>query len=113
MSGLRAMRFSAESTLSPGADFRPATGTVGDMRLPGGPGIRVDTHLYSGYNLPAHYDSLVAKLMAWGRDRNEAIGRMRGALDETVIDGIPTTLPYLRTVMRDQAFLSGGIIRIT
>lgn len=69
-----------------GSDFRPATGTVEALRLPGGPGIRVDTHLFSGYNLPAHYDSLVAKIMAWGRDREEAIGRMRRALDETVIE---------------------------
>jgi len=92
-----------------GSEFRPATGRVGDLRLPGGPGIRVDTHLFSGYNLPAHYDSLVAKIMAWGEDRGEAIDRMRRALDETRIEGIPTTLPYLRTVMRDRAFLSGGV----
>lgn len=98
-------RVNAES----GADFRPATGTVTDMHLPGGPGIRVDTHLFSGYNLPAHYDSLVAKLMAWGADREEAIDRMRRALDETVIKGIPTTLSYLRGVMRDPAFIAGGV----
>lgn len=98
-------RVNAES----GPDFRPATGTVTTIRFPGGPGIRVDTHLFSGYNLPAHYDSLVAKIMAWGQDRGEAIDRMRRALDETVIEGIPTTLFYLRNVMRDDAFLSGGV----
>jgi acetyl-CoA carboxylase biotin carboxylase subunit len=98
-------RVSAES----GPDFRPATGKVTELQLPGGPGIRVDTHLFSGYNLPAHYDSLIAKIMSWGRDRGEAIARMRRALDETVIEGIPATLPYLRDVMRDEAFLTGGV----
>jgi acetyl-CoA carboxylase, biotin carboxylase subunit len=98
-------RVNAES----GSDFRPATGRVETLRIPGGPGIRIDTDLFSGYNLPAHYDSLVAKIMAWGEERGEAIDRMRRALDETVIDGIPSTLPYLRTVMRDQAFLAGGV----
>lgn len=98
-------RVNAES----GSDFRPATGTVVELQLPGGPGIRVDTHLFAGYNLPAHYDSLVAKVMAWGEDREEAIVRMRRALDETVIDGVPTTLPYLRQVMRDEAFVGGGV----
>ena len=98
-------RVSAES----GPEFRPATGQVTALQLPGGPGIRVDTHLFSGYNLPAHYDSLIAKVMAWGRDRGEAIARMRGALDETVIEGIPSTLPYLRNVMHDSAFVEGGV----
>lgn len=98
-------RVNAES----GSQFRPATGTVAEMRLPGGPGIRVDTHLFSSYDLPPHYDSLVAKIMAWGTDRSEAIDRMRRALDETVIEGIPSTLSYLRGVMREDAFLEGGV----
>ncbi|HEV3311865.1 MAG TPA: acetyl-CoA carboxylase biotin carboxylase subunit [Chloroflexota bacterium] len=98
-------RVNAES----GPEFRPATGAVGALQLPGGPGIRVDTHLFAGYNLPAHYDSLVAKIMAWGRNREEAMDRMRRALDETVIEGIPTTIPYLRTVLRDSLFLTGGV----
>ncbi len=98
-------RVNAES----GPEFRPATGRVETLRMPGGPGIRVDSHLFSGYNLPAHYDSLVAKIMAWGRDREEAIVRMRRALDETVIEGIPTTLPYLRSVMRELRFIEGGV----
>jgi acetyl-CoA carboxylase biotin carboxylase subunit len=98
-------RVNAES----GQDFRPATGTVGELLLPGGPGVRVDTHLYPGYQLPAHYDSLVAKIMTWGNNRNEAIERMRRALAETVIEGVPTTLPYLRNVMSDPGFVSGGV----
>jgi acetyl-CoA carboxylase biotin carboxylase subunit len=98
-------RVNAES----GAEFRPATGTVGELCLPGGPGLRIDTHLFSGYNLPAHYDSLVAKIMAWGGDRDEAVDRMRRALDEAVIGGIQSTLPYLRGVLRDEAFLAGGV----
>lgn len=98
-------RINAES----GPDFRPVTGTVGELILPGGPGVRVDTHLYAGYTLPAHYDSLLAKLMVHGRDRSEAIDRMRRALDETVITGIPTTIPYMRSVMADEAFRAGDV----
>ena len=86
------MRLNVTITAESGTDFRPATGTVTELRLPGGPGVRVDSHIFSGYNLPAHYDSLVAKIMAWGQDREEAVERMRRALDETLIDGVPTTL---------------------
>ncbi|GAC1405176.1 MAG: acetyl-CoA carboxylase biotin carboxylase subunit [Chloroflexota bacterium] len=92
-----------------GPDFKPATGTVSELILPGGPGVRVDTHLYSGYRMPTHYDSLMAKIMAHGRDRDEAIMRMRRALDDTVIDGIPSTLPFLRQVVRDATFRSGRV----
>jgi acetyl-CoA carboxylase biotin carboxylase subunit len=92
-----------------GPDFHPVTGRISRLLLPGGPGIRVDTHLFSGYNLPAHYDSLLAKIMAWGENREEAIARMRRALDETIIDGVPTTLPFLRGVMRDELFQSGMV----
>jgi len=92
-----------------GRDFRPVTGTVQTLYLPGGPGVRVDTHLFQGYTIPAHYDSLMIKLMAYGPDREQAIDRMARALDETVIEGLPTTLPFLREVMRDPAFRAGHV----
>lgn len=96
-------RITAES----GPDFRPSTGTVDRLRLPGGPGIRIDTHLYQGYTVPAHYDSLLAKLMAVGSDREESIQRMRRALQETVIEGVSTTVETLLTVLHDPVFVSG------
>ncbi len=85
------------------------TGTVDTLILPGGPGIRVDTHLYSGYTIPPHYDSLVAKLMAYGDDRDEAVARMRRALQEIVITGIPTNVPFLLEVVDDPEFQSGNV----
>jgi len=98
-------RVNAES----GEDFRPVAGTVGELLLPGGPGVRVDTHLYSGYAVPPHYDSLMAKIMVHGHDRDEAVMRMRRALGETVISGVPNTLPFLRGVLHDPVFLSGRV----
>jgi acetyl-CoA carboxylase, biotin carboxylase subunit len=92
-----------------GRDFRPVTGTIEELMLPGGPGIRVDTHAYPGYTIPAHYDSLLVKIMAHGRDRNESMARMRRALQETVINGLGTTLPYLNDVLRDPVFCSGRV----
>lgn len=92
-----------------GRDFRPASGTIDFLVVPGGPGVRVDTHLYTGYTIPAHYDSLMAKLMTHGRDRDEAIDRMRRALDDTQILGVPSTLPVLAEIMRDPVFRSGQV----
>jgi acetyl/propionyl-CoA carboxylase alpha subunit len=74
---------------------------------PAGPGIRVDSALFSGYVIPEYYDSMVAKLAAWGRDRREAIDRMRVALDEVQIVGIPTTIPLHQTLIRDDRFIRG------
>ncbi len=98
-------RVTAES----GREFRPATGTVTRLLLPGGPGVRVDTHLYDGYSVPAHYDSLLAKVMVHGSDRNEALHRMRRALAETVIDGVPNTLDTLRDILSDPPFIAGQV----
>jgi acetyl-CoA carboxylase, biotin carboxylase subunit len=98
-------RVTAES----GPNFRPVTGTARQLILPGGPGIRVDTHLYPGYVIPPHYDSLLAKVMAHGSDRTEAIMRMRRALRDTVIEGIDTTLSYLQGVLDDPEFRSGRV----
>lgn len=92
-----------------GEEFRPVTGTVTELRLPGGPGVRVDTHLYEGYTVPALYDSLMAKVMVHGRDREEAAARMRRALDETMVGGVLNTLPFLRDVLSDRRFASGEV----
>ena len=91
----------------PERDFAPMPGVVETFHAPGGPGIRVDTHVYSGYRIPPYYDSMIAKILAHGADRDEAIGRMRRALDECVIEGVPSTLPFHVKMMRHPRFLSG------
>ena len=91
----------------PRYDFRPAPGRLAQFIPPGGPGIRVDTHAYAGYTIPPHYDSLVAKLIAWGTNRAEAIARMRRALQEFEIAGVPTTIPFHLMVL-DNAFFRRG-----
>lgn len=87
--------------------FRPSAGTITGFIPPGGPGIRVDTHCYPGYSVPPHYDSLIAKVIAWGRDRDEAIMRMRRALLEFEVEGIRTTIPFHLRVL-DNAFFRRG-----
>jgi acetyl-CoA carboxylase biotin carboxylase subunit len=91
----------------PAHDFRPSPGRVVSFVPPGGPGIRVDTHLYAGYTIPPYYDSLIAKVVAWGRDRTEAIARMERALREFEITGIRTTIPLHRAIL-DNAFFRRG-----
>jgi acetyl-CoA carboxylase biotin carboxylase subunit len=89
------------------ADFRPQTGVVEKYLPPGGPGVRVDSHLYAGYSVPPHYDSLLAKLIVWAEDRDAAIARMQRALDEFVIEGLPTTIPFHQRLLRHQVFIRG------
>ena len=89
------------------ADFRPQTGTVTQYMVPGGPGVRVDSHLYPGYEVPPYYDSLLAKLIVWGKTREEAIARTRRALDEFIIEGLPTTIPFLRRLIDHPGFVRG------
>lgn len=91
----------------PRHDFRPSPGLVSRFQLPGGPGVRVDTHCFSGYTIPPYYDSLVAKVIAWGRDRDEAMTRMHRALAEFEIGGIRTTIPFHLKVL-DNAFFRRG-----
>jgi acetyl-CoA carboxylase biotin carboxylase subunit len=91
------------------ADFAPSCGQIEDLVLPGGPGVRVDTHLYSGYVVPPHYDSLLAKLIVWGSDREEAINRLHRALSETMISGVNTTVDFYRLLIRDSAFVNGQV----
>jgi acetyl-CoA carboxylase biotin carboxylase subunit len=88
-------------------NFMPNPGHIDTVHLPGGPGIRVDTHIYSGYDIPPFYDSLVSKLIAHGKDREEAITRLRRSLDEFVIEGVKTTIPFHRKLIDHQDFISG------
>lgn len=89
--------------------FMPAPGIIDRLILPGGPGVRVDTHLYFGYAVPPFYDSLIAKLVVWDENRDAAIMRMRRALDEFQIDGLKTTISFHKQVMQDESFVRGDI----
>ena len=88
--------------------FRPCPGKITEFHAPGGPGIRMETHIYSGYTVPAHYDSMIGKLIAHGEDRDCAIRRMCNALRETVIEGIDTNIRLQRSILKDSAFQAGG-----
>ncbi|MFA5645786.1 MAG: acetyl-CoA carboxylase biotin carboxylase subunit [Candidatus Ratteibacteria bacterium] len=91
----------------PEKNFLPAPGTITKLILPGGPGIRVDTHVYEGYTIPPFYDSLIAKIISYGKDRQEAVARMKRALYEFRIEGLSTTLPFHRRLFAHPVFLSG------
>ena len=88
--------------------FLPCPGTVKRFEAPGGPGVRVDTHLYDGYRIPPNYDSMIGKLIVHGPDRDTAIARMRVALSEMVVDGIKTNVALQQRIMRDKGFQAGG-----
>jgi acetyl-CoA carboxylase biotin carboxylase subunit len=89
--------------------FIPCPGRIEEFHAPGGPGIRMETHIYSGYYVPPYYDSMIGKLIAHGEDRNSALARMSNALRETVIEGIHTNLPLQRRILTDAAFRAGGV----
>lgn len=89
--------------------FVPSPGKIQLYHAPGGPGIRVDSHIYSSYSVPPHYDSLIGKLIAYGNDRESAMARMRIALDEMIIDGIKTNIRLHQELMNDDAFKKGGV----
>lgn len=93
----------------PGNGFMPSPGLITAYHPPGGIGIRVDGYIYAGYQVPPHYDSLVAKLIAFGRDRHEAITRMKRALSEFKIEGIKTTIPLYQSILNDERFLNGHV----
>ncbi|MCS7098521.1 MAG: acetyl-CoA carboxylase biotin carboxylase subunit [Candidatus Methanomethyliaceae archaeon] len=99
-------RINAEDPLN---NFVPSVGLITNYIEPGGPGVRVDSGVYAGYTIPPFYDSLIVKLLTWGRDRNEAIARMRRALDEFIIEGIQTIIPLHKVVMDDEEFKKGRI----
>ena len=90
-------------------DFQPGVGVVTTWIAPGGPGIRVDSHLYSGYAVPPNYDSLLGKIIAHGKDRAEAIARLDRALAETVIEGVPSTIQFHRQILADERFHKGDV----
>ncbi len=89
--------------------FTPSPGTISVFHAPGGPGIRVDSHVYNGYRVPPNYDSMIAKIIAYGETREIAIARMRNALDEIIIDGIKTNVALHQDILRDSEFLRGGV----
>jgi len=88
--------------------FMPSPGRIDEFHGPGGPGIRLDTHIYTGYVVPPHYDSMIGKLIAHGEDRPSALARMCNALRETIIEGINTNIPLHRQILKDTAFQQGG-----
>ncbi len=92
----------------PYKDFRPSPGKITTLHIPGGHGIRVDTHVYAGYTIPPNYDSMIAKLIATAQTREEAISKMKRALDEFVIEGIKTTIPFHRQLMKHPDYIAGN-----
>jgi len=89
--------------------FTPSPGAISVYHPPGGPGIRVDTHIYSGYRVPPFYDSMIGKLIAYGENREVALARMKNALDEIHIEGIKTNIPLQQKIIRDGKFIEGGV----
>ena len=88
--------------------FRPSPGKIQSLHFPGGYGVRVDSHLYQSYKIPPYYDSLIAKLIVWGKDRKDAISRGKRTLEEFTIEGIKTTIPFHLQVLKDERFLNGN-----
>lgn len=97
------------NTEDPDHGFRPCSGKIDRYIPPGGPGVRVDSALYTGYTIPPYYDSLIGKLVVWGRDRQEAISRMQRSLREFVVEGVPTTIPFHQQVSGNAFFRRGEI----
>ena len=91
----------------PSKGFRPSPGKITNLHMPGGHGVRIDSHVYAGYTIPPNYDSMIAKLIVSGQSREEVITRMRRALEEFVIEGIKTTIPFHIKLMNDKEFQSG------
>jgi len=91
----------------PGKEFRPSPGKINNFHMPGGKGVRVDSHAYSGYEIPTHYDSMIGKLIVHAKNRDRAINRMQRALEETIIEGVKTTIPYHQKIMENKNFKSG------
>ncbi len=90
-------------------NFVPSPGIITRFHLPGGPGVRIDTHAYGGYKVPSNYDSMIGKLITFGKNRDQAISRMKIALSEMVIEGIKTNIPLHRDLMNDLAYQAGGV----
>ncbi len=99
-------RINAEN---PEKGFRPSPGTIKDMYLPGGKGIRIDSAIYSGYTIPPYYDSMIAKLIVWAKNRTEAIRKMQSALGEIIIEGIDTNVDYQYEILNNPDYIAGNI----
>ena len=93
----------------PEDNFLPCPGTITDLHLPGGKGVRIDSAIYSGYTIPPYYDSMIAKISVWAKNRNEAIRKMQSALGEVIIEGVDTNVNYQYTLLNNPDFLSGNI----
>jgi acetyl-CoA carboxylase, biotin carboxylase subunit len=93
----------------PGRNFQPSPGKITTFHPPGGAGVRLDSHVYAGYTVPPYYDSLIAKLICQGRDRTEALARMRVALECFIVEGVTTTIPFLARVMQNDRFVRGDV----
>jgi acetyl-CoA carboxylase biotin carboxylase subunit len=91
----------------PALNFMPSAGTLSALHLPGGPGVRIDSHIYQGYKVPPYYDSLLAKVITCGNSREESLARMRRVLREFTIEGVATTLPFHRALLQDPGFIAG------
>jgi acetyl-CoA carboxylase, biotin carboxylase subunit len=89
--------------------FTPSPGKITSYHPPGGPGIRVDSHVYQGYTVPPNYDSMIGKVIAYGTSREQAMARMRIALSEMVVEGIQTNIPLHRELLNDTNFMRGGV----
>ena len=98
-------RINAEN---PSKGFRPSPGTITDMYFPGGKGIRIDSAVYSGYTIPPYYDSMIAKVIVWAKNRTEAIRKMQSALGEVIIEGIDTNVDYQYEILENPDFQSGN-----
>ncbi len=92
----------------PDHNFRPSPGKIQSLHFPGGYGVRIDSHIYQSYSIPPYYDSLIAKLIVWGKDRSHAIARGKRALEEFAVEGIKTTVPFHQKVLEDERFISGN-----
>jgi len=91
----------------PDRSFAPCPGRITTFHVPGGPGVRIDSHAYAEYLIPPYYDSMIAKLIVRGKDRAEAIARANRSLDEFVVEGVATTIPFHLKILRNERFLSG------
>jgi acetyl-CoA carboxylase biotin carboxylase subunit len=89
--------------------FVPSPGTISNWHAPGGPGVRIDSHIYVNYSVPPYYDSLIGKIIVYGKDRQQAISKMRVALSETIVEGIRTNIPIHKKIIEDNRFIAGGV----
>ena len=89
--------------------FVPSPGIISNWHAPGGPGVRIDSHIYVNYSVPPYYDSLIGKIIVYGKDRQQAISKMRVALSETIVEGIRTNIPVHKKIIEDNSFIAGGV----